>query len=310
MLARQLLSRRKIDALWARPLSNTVWRFLPESVKQFSGEALDTPKILSEVVQPAKSGVLVWNVIRAIGLPRGEYPQSLFSGKHLAGIVFDGTDLSGLSFENSELYDVVFDGCNLAAATFRSCTVHRAKFFECGKGALVDESLKVREDSQVEIKRSAQGGVELYKGESIRTALCEIFREQKNLVPLPRNVADKAALLIFSSLFKSDMKRLDYPEWSKVENRIRAWLRSFQLSENQLKAIAALLIRMANELREEGWISKNPNRPRTFVPNEPRRETIASVLRHGTVRNSSSELEKIIRTFQNELDVVAQDGGA
>lgn len=301
-LARSLLSRRKIDELWALPFSDTVWRFLPEAVKRLDSRPVDSGSLLSEIVLPARSGLLAWNIIRALKLTPDQYPRNLFAKKRLAGIVFDRVNLSGLSFDNSELLDVVFDNCDLRGAIFRSCSIGKARFFGSGKGAVLEGSVNVQEDSELQIKRDPNAGVELYKGESIRNALREIFQECRDLVPLPLNIADQAAVLIFSSLFKSDMRMHDYPEWSKVENRIRGWLRAFQLSDESLRNLNGVLLKMADEFRREGWISRNRNRPRTFVPAEARRAIISQVLRSGSVRNTSPDLEKIIRTYQQEID--------
>jgi hypothetical protein len=110
-------------------------------------------------------------------------------------------------------------------ATFRSSAFGKVKFIECGKGALADKSIRLLDDAELSIVRKAESTAEAYKGDDILSALQELFRGSRPSVSMPSDMASQVAVLIFSSLYKSDLKRIDYPEWSKIEARIRGRVR-------------------------------------------------------------------------------------
>lgn len=309
MMIRKLLSRKNINELWNRPIKDTVWRFLPEVVMQIGGEHIDSEKIVREVALPSRSGLLTWNIIRALDVPKESYPPDLFRGKRLAGIIFDGEDLRGLSFDGAELLDVSFVKCGLEGTTFRSTTVRKAKLVECGKGALIDESLQVDDNSELLIMRGSGIGSELYTGEDIRRVLREMCEDRTEPIGLPPDVGKQATVLIFSSLFRSDMRSLDYPEWTKIENRIRGWTKTFGLSEEITGELSSLLLRMAVELRDEKWISRNPSRPRTFVPSPKHQRIISEIVRLQKVRGSTRDLEGITRDYQEKIRKILERQG-
>jgi hypothetical protein len=224
----------------------------------------------------------------------------------LAGLVFDQENLERLSFDEVELLDVVFDRCSLRGATFRSALIHKVKFIQCGAGAVFDDSIQVREDAEVLISRGEEAGTELYTGDACRRVLSELSSGSREAPPLPRDLANRALLTVLSSLFKSDLRRYDYPEWAKVENRLRGWLRTFALPEGIQREVARVLLKLADHLRDEGWISRNPSRPRTFAPSHQREDAISKIVRLQNTTGVSAELDEMLRVCQERLNGITQ----
>jgi len=242
-----------------------------------------------------------------MGLRHAEIPIDLLKGKRLAGLVFDSRDLRGMAFDNAELYDVVFDRCDLRELSLRGATVHRIKFIECGKGIVLDGSTQVGAEAEVIIVRSPELGAEAYVGDSAKRALNELRADQRHLVAVPEDLAERSVVVIFSGLFKHGLTKRDYPEWQKIENRLRGWLSEFQLSDDAVKRIGRLLLKMAATIRDDGWISRNPNRPRTFVPSSRDEDRISRIIRTGRVQADDRDLRRLIDEYQAAITDAAAE---
>jgi hypothetical protein len=307
MMVRSLAARRRVSELWNRPITETLRWFLRQITESESVAPMDRRAVLTEIVRPTRDGLAVWNIVQATGLKHEETPADLFRGKRLAGLVFDRTDLRGMVLDDAEIYDVVFDRCDLHGMSLRGATVHRAKLIECGRGIVADGTTRVSSDAEVVIVRSAELGAETYIGEAAKRALDELRADQRRLVAMPGNLAESAVLVIFSSLFKQGLSARDYPEWQKIENRLRGWLSEFQLTADAAKRVGRLLLKLAAEIRDDGWISRNPNRPRTFVPSPRDEDRISRIIRVGKVQPDDRGLPRMIREYQVALEEALKD---
>lgn len=302
MMVRSLAARRRVVDLWNRPLGDTVRTFLREVIQSGVVGNLEKEAVLREVAIPARDGLAVWNVVEAVGLAGHEIPRDVLREKRLAGVVFDRSQLDGMIFDDAELLDVVFDRCELRGASFKRTSVQRVKFIQCGTGVVVDRSLRVPEDGEVIIVRSADSGAESYAGEEALRTFLELGGEPLMTTPLPQNVAESAVVVIFGSLFKAGRNARDYPEWQKVENRVRGWVTGLGLEPQAGQALTRLLVRMAGLIRDAGWIQRNPNRPRTFVPSRRDEERIFRIMRVGRIEPADGALHRIVNESQAQID--------
>jgi len=303
-MVRHLVARKDVTQLWNRPLRDTLRKVLPDIAANVASPPLESERVLREVVLPISEGLAAWNIVAALRVAREKYPRNLLSRKRLAGIVFDQENLEGLSFDEAEVLDVVFDRCALRGATFRGVVIHKLKFIQCGPGAVFDDSIQIREDTEVSISRGDEAGTELYTGEACRSVLKELSSGPREVLPLPKDLAKRALVTVLSSLFKSDLRKYDYPEWAKVENRLRGWLRLFRMPEGIQKEVARVLLRLADDLRDEGWVSRNPSRPRTFAPSHQREEAVSKIVRLQDTSGISADLDEMLRKCQEKLNSI------
>lgn len=301
LLARTLRERGKqLRDLWNRKIYEPAWEFLPESVQQALQGQLDTEKMLRELSQEYRDGLMLWNIARSLG---GPLPHNLFRGKDVAGVVFEheiqGTilDLQGMVFDDCKMHDVTFIRCNLSGASFRNARIGHMKFLECGTGAVFDDN-PVTDDAEIVLVRSPTQGEETYVGQDIGQALAILSGAGRTPVALPDNMAERAAVVILKSLFKIDGRRLDYPEQRKIENRLRAWLGSYALAEDEVAKYLRTYMDMFESLKKKGWICRNPNRQRTLMPCEKHAQVVTQVVRSDEIPVHEEQLRGIASDFQ------------
>src|SRR6266404_1879041 len=186
-------------------------------------------------------------------------PKMLFEGKVIASVFCENEDLSGASFDGSTIYEVTFDHCNLLKCTFRGALIKKIKFIQCGEGASFDDEPLVDENSEVTIVRTDGAGHEVYLGAEITKVAKEFGGRSVPRVKPPKDIPKQAIAIIFSSLFKADKHRLDYPEKHKIEHRLRAWLSNFSLDQSQVRDLLQAFSRGLGDLKDQGWICLNPN---------------------------------------------------
>ena len=304
LLARSLSARRKIDELWNRRISDAEWRFLPTAVSEICGPTRDPQAVIGEAVRPSTSGLVVWNLVRALGCSPSDLPRNILAGRDLAAIVFEAADLRGMSFDDSVLYDVIFDRSDLRDSTFRNTKIKKVKFIECGHGAIFDRNPRLGEESEVQFIRSKRSAAELYVGDDIVRFLAELTGRELAPAQAPSNLAEQAMLIVFGSLFKKDRRRLDYPEPVKIENRLRAWLQGFRFPDQKAQELSRILEGMLVGLRREGWIERNPNRPRTLVPSGKGLAPMLEAMRRNRVEGCGAAIEGIISSAQARCDAI------
>jgi hypothetical protein len=304
-MGRRLTKSERIEELWDRRLPDTVWRFFPDAITPALRAPQAAQEFLATILKNHKSGRLAWNLLRALGLPRSQWPKTLFEGKSLVGVIFDQEDLRGLSFRGADLSDVVFDRCQLDGADFGGAVLRRVSMIACGLGAVLTSPLRLGEPAELVIVRPSSPGPELFVGSEAGAAFEQLLGRPTLPKPIPDNLAEQAIVRTLSSLFKADLRRSDYPEWVKIENRLRAWVSSLALDERVAPAVARALCTLAAQVREKGWIDRNQNRPRTFVPSAQRHEEILAVVRKQTVKGVSRALEDLANQAQSELRAIA-----
>ncbi len=300
-MGRRLGKNERIEELWDRRVPETVWRFFPEAIPSSLRASEAARQFVGRIIGGRRSGRLVWNVLRGLGLPRPQWPTSLFEGKSLVGVVFDREDLRGLSFKSAELNDVVFDRCRLDGTDFGGGVLRRLTMIACGQGATISSRMTLAEPAELTIVRPSSPGPELYVGLEATEALEQLLGKPKEPSAIPDDIAEQAIVRTLASLFKADLRRSDYPEWIKVENRLRAWVSSLGLEEQTAPEVSRMLCALAGRIRDKGWIEQNRNRPRTFVPSSQHHEEILAVIRNRTVRGLSRVLEDLAKETQQEL---------
>lgn len=298
LLARSLSAKRKVDDLWNRRIGDAEWRFLPPAVGEIGGKPPSPATFIDDLVRRTRSGLVAWNILRALKCQPRELARDIFAGKDLAGVVFDGTDLRGMVFDRCVLYDVTFDRANMSNTTFRDCTISKIRFVECGRGAIFDENPRLAEDAEIRFVRSRESGTELYVGADIVRFLGELAGREIASVEVPINLAEQAILVVIGSLFKADQKRFDYPERAKIENRLRGWLREFRFREEQARKLVKIFAEMVEQLEDKRLIVKNDNRPRTLMPGESWVPGMVEAMRKNTTKGLGRVVEEIISAAQ------------
>ncbi len=303
MLARSLKFRRKTADLWNRQIDSTVWKFLPQVVDEMIPTGPDREGIVREIAPQTTSGLVMWNTAKALGFAPAEVAKILFEGKTLGSLVCERVNLSSVSFDKSTIYDVTFDRCDLSGATFRGARIKKMKFIECGSGARFDDEPLVDDESEVTLM-GRPNGPEVYVG----TDICKLFDEFRGK-PTPRakpplDLGKQALFVIVASLFKADRRRLDYHEKFKIENRLRAWLGDFDLTAKKSKDLLAVFVRALDQMRTEGWICKNVNRPRTLLPCTGRQKEVAQIMRTGKIDAGIPGLQAVLSSLQEACDRV------
>jgi hypothetical protein len=250
----------------------------------------------------------MWNVTKALGCSPAEVPKLLFEGKNIASLVCEKEDLSGVSFNRSTIYSVTFDRCLLSRATFHGAKIKKMKFIGCGTDALFDPEPLVDENSEVTVMRTPDSGQEVYVGADISSVLQAFQERPKAKAKPPADFGRRALVLIFVSLFKADRRREDFPEKQKIQNRLRGWLQSFELNHEQGRALLAALSDAVEDLKKEGWICLNPNRPRTLVPCAARKSEIARIVRNEAIGSHLATLDGIASRLQEACNAIAASG--
>lgn len=295
-LARTLASKRNLlRDLWNKRIYEPAWRFLKEAVQEAFHGRLDTNKILGELSQQHRDGLMLWNIAQATG---GPLPQGIFRGKDIANVVFEDVKLDGMQFDGSNMHDVTFIRCKLSSVSFKNARIGHMSFVECQPGAVFDDDPLVTDDAEIILIRGAGQPEETYVGQDIGRALAVLSGAKRTRVPLPANMAEEAALVIFQSLFKADCQRLDYPEPAKIEKRLRGWLMSFQLEKDEIQQYLRDFLEMLRDFESKGWICRNPNRQRTLVPCESRKRTVAELVRLNAIPVHETQLRNIVLKYQ------------
>jgi hypothetical protein len=301
-LARSLASKEeRLGDLWNRKIYEPSLALLPEAIQEvFSGQ-FDASKVLGNLSQRNRDGLMLWNIARSVG---GPLPAGLFRNKHIAGLVFEDADFRGMSFDESTMHDVTFVRCRLSGASFRGCKFGRIKFIECDSGALFDDNPLVSDETEVVLNAGQAVGEEAYFGEDARKALRVVAGAARIRTPLASDLAERAVVIILASLFKRDGRKLDYPEPKKVENRLRGWLRDFELDDEAMESCLELFMDMFKDLMKADWICRNPNRPRTVVPCGDRAQAIVQVVRTGAVPYHEIKLREMASAYQSRIEAL------
>jgi hypothetical protein len=295
-------SAKKVAELWNRSVTSTVWKFLPEAVGAAYPSSKPKEDFLREIANTTQSGLVMWNIAKAIGVPPTEIPGLLFEGKQIASLLCQGTDLSGVSFKRATILSATFDKCVMSGASFYEARIEKIKFVQCGQGALFDQVPLTSEESEVTIVRGPGSDEEVYVGEGIPRILGQFMEKEEELKAPPSDLSQQALVLIFRSLFKVDHRRLDYPEKRKIENRLRAWLRGFDLEPEQYTILVRILTGAVDKLGAEGWIERNKNRPRTLVPSNTRMSQVRDIVRTGKIGTHLTDLVKVVDQLRDDCD--------
>lgn len=282
LLARTLESRKRISQFWNRQIDDAVWRFLPEVVDEVIPTALNRREAVREIAAQSTSGLVMWNIVKSLRLSPTEVPKFLFEGKSVGSLLCEKAKLSGVSFDKATIYDVTFDRCELSGTTFRGARIEKMKFIECGPGARFDEEPLVDDRSEVTVVREGTGP-ETYVAGNISKLFDEFRGKAVPRRKPPLDLGKQGLFVIFASLFKADGRRPDYPERSKIENRLRAWLRDFELPSSKTQELLGIFLDALDKLIDEGWICRNINRPRTFLACASRQKDVAQIMRMGKV---------------------------
>ncbi|MBS4083717.1 MAG: NACHT domain-containing protein [Rhizobiales bacterium] len=304
LLARNLRDRGpRFRELWNQHIYEPAWQFLPEAIAALiPQDDRRREEILESLAREYSDGLLLLNVIKAFGM---KIPVKLFEGRVLSNVIFDAEegqrllDLSEVSFDRSELHDVTFARCNLTGTSFKSARIGKIKIDNCQLGAKFDENPAIMsEDAELSLIRD--GEEESYVGDEIKLGLIDVGGGEKKNKPIkpPTNMAELATVIIFKSLFKSDGLRWDYPEISKIENRLRAWIKSFQVSPDVEADLLSSSMDLYKEIENLGWIEQNRNRPRTRVPSNSRTSDIGIIVRTGSVPSDFLHLRRAIEAAQ------------
>jgi len=302
LLARSLLNRNNVEELWNRRIADTTWRFMPAAVGHILAQHVDRDSLLQDIVRRSRHGLLAWNIARALVPAPEAVPRGLFRGKEIASILFEKADLQNMQFNDCIIHDVTFENCSMAGATFSGARIGKIKFIECGFGTVFDSDPIITEDSELVLIRRRDLPAETYVGGEVRAVCKELSGSHVQPIKLPPNLAEQATIVIFLSLFKVDERRLDYPETSKISNRLSAWLHGFQLPERQFKNFLDIFLQIFSSLGDKGWICRNPNRPRTLVPCETRMSTISQIIRNKKIAGYDEDLVRTIAQFQEKCD--------
>ena len=228
----------------------------------------------------------------------------------MAGVVFaDPTgkvfDLTSKVFDDSKLYSATFVRCNLTGTTFRNACIGNLRFVDCQPGAVFDTEPKLLEDAEVVLVGKSGRGDELYVSDEIKKALNGLAGSgaSQGKIPAPQNIVEKAVVIIFQSLYKSDKKHFDYPEPKKIENRLRAWLANYDLNQQKCDQFLRGFMDLYRELEKESWICANPNRPRTRAPCAARAQDVSAVVQGGKLPVHLQELRKLASKFQQRVQL-------
>ncbi len=300
MKARKELTN-EFTGLWNRQIADSVWTFLPEAVREILPADVPKEALVREISGRTTSGLIMWNVGRALGVRPAALPKVFFEGKAIASVVCDKADLSGVSFDGSTIHDVIFERCELLGTTFHGARIKKIKFIDCGKGAAFDKELLVDDDSEVTMVRGVDAGHEVYVGPQIAKIVGELRGETTPRAKLPTDLAKQALVVILTSLFKADKHRLDYPEKQKIENRLRAWLQTFDLTQEQTRELLRAFSEGFEELKHEGWICQNPNRARTFVPCADHKPEVGRVCKsRSQTQKLGARIERLLLGMSNQ----------
>jgi hypothetical protein len=209
-------------------------------------------------------------------------------------------DLKQMICDDSNLHDVVFLRCDLHGTKFNNVKIGHARFIECTPGAIFDEEpLFTGDDAEITLVLAPGAAEETYRNKNIKQALTLLRGASEKESPklLPPDMGERAALTILRSLYKSDEIRLDYPELRKIENSLRAWLRGFNLSDDNFAQYMSLFMDLYDDLEHTGWICLNPARTRTRMPCETKVPTVGQIVRSGAIPFHLSALRELVGRY-------------
>ena len=96
---------------------------LPEAVDEVIPADSKREEIVRGIAAQITSGLVMWNIAKALRFSPTQVPKLLFEGKTVGSLLCEKANLSGVSFDNSTIYDVTFDRCELSGATFRAARI-------------------------------------------------------------------------------------------------------------------------------------------------------------------------------------------
>jgi hypothetical protein len=181
-------------------------------------------------------------------------------------------------------------------AKFNNVKIGHARFFDCIPGATFDaDPLLTGDEAEVTLVLASNSAEETYRKKNIKKALALLQGSVRSdpQKPLPLDMGERAIIIIFRSLYKSDEIRLDYPEVRKIENSLRGWLREYNLSDDKLGEYIDLFRKLYEDLERTGWICSNPSRTRTKVPCEARTPNVGQIVRSGSIPVHFSTLREL-----------------